>query len=65
MIADLLVGLGLVHDAAAGTWVAAAVATYPALTVLLAVRHLDEHVDRTALAGALTAVVGIALLPSW
>ncbi|MBO0678123.1 DMT family transporter [Mycolicibacterium sp. S2-37] len=62
MLAVLAINIGFGLDQAAGTMVVATSAAYPVITMLLALRHFDEHADRLALAGAGLTVAGVLAL---
>jgi drug/metabolite transporter (DMT)-like permease len=54
----LTLNLGLQAEHASGAIVAALSACYPVLTVVLALRHLHEHITRLQIIGALLSVCG-------
>lgn len=54
--------IGLAHDVTSGAIVATISSFYPILTVLLALRHFDEHVPAIQLGGALVSIAGVILL---
>lgn len=62
MLAVLAINIGYGLDQAAGTMVVSTSAAYPVITMVLALRHLDERADRVALAGAAATVAGVLML---
>lgn len=62
LVAALCFNIGFVYDATGGAIVATFSAFYPVLTVLLALRHFNESVNRIQLLGASASIVGIILL---
>lgn len=62
MLAVLAINVGFGLDQAAGTVVVATSAAYPVITMLLALRHFDEHADRVALLGAGVTIAGVLAL---
>ena len=56
--------IGLTQGAGSGAVVTTISATYPLLTVILALRHFRERVRPIALIGALVAVSGVVILSS-
>jgi len=62
MAAVLAINIGFGFDQAAGTMVVATSAAYPVITMLLALRHFDEHADTIAIVGAGVTVAGVLAL---
>jgi drug/metabolite transporter (DMT)-like permease len=62
MLAVLAINVGFGLDQAAGTMVVTTSAAYPVITMLLALRHFDEHADKVALAGAGVTIAGVLAL---
>lgn len=62
MFAVLAINFGYGLDQTAGTIVVATSATYPAITMILALRHFEEQTDRLKLAGAGLTVAGVIAL---
>lgn len=62
MLAVLAINIGFGLDQAAGTMVVATSAAYPVITMLLALRHFDEHANKLALVGAGVTVAGVLAL---
>jgi drug/metabolite transporter (DMT)-like permease len=62
MLAVLAINVGFGLDQAAGTMVVTTSAAYPVVTMLLALRHFDEHTDKLALVGAGVTVAGVLAL---
>jgi drug/metabolite transporter (DMT)-like permease len=60
MFAVLAINFGYGLDQAAGTIVVATSATYPVITMVLALRHFKEHTDARMLAGAALTVAGVS-----
>jgi len=62
LVAFLAVNAGLAYDAAAGSIIVTISSAYPAITILLALRHFKEHIEKLALLGAGLTVTGVVLL---
>ncbi|MDX2776136.1 DMT family transporter [Streptomyces caniscabiei] len=59
LVAALSFNIGFTYDAAGGAVVVALSAFYPVLTVILALRHFDEPVRKTQLAGVTASIIGV------
>ncbi len=62
MIGVIAINFGLSKDPSSGAVVAALSATYPLLTVFLALRHMKEEIQLVPLAGALVGIAGVVIL---
>lgn len=62
LIGMLALNLGLAKEGGSGAVVTAISSCCPAITMLLAFRHLDEKIALLPLAGALTTVLGVIVL---
>ncbi|MFC7675469.1 GRP family sugar transporter [Mycolicibacterium sp. GCM10028919] len=62
MLAVLAINVGFGLDQASGTLVVATSAAYPVITMLLALRHFEEHASKIALAGAGLSIAGVLAL---
>lgn len=62
LVAATCFNLGLSYDASSGAIVATMSSFYPILTVLLALRHFDEHVQPKQLIGVGLSILGIIVL---
>ncbi len=62
LTATLLLNVGFMHDRAAGSLVVALSATYPIVTICLALKHFKEDLSRTALFGASATVIGVVVM---
>lgn len=58
----LALNIGISEDTSSGALVAALSATYPIITVILALTHFKEHVKFVSLAGAALGVAGVVVL---
>lgn len=59
LVAALSFNIGFTYDTTGGAIVVALSAFYPVLTVLLALRHFDEHVRKIQLIGASASIIGV------
>ena len=59
LIAALSFNIGFTYDTTGGAVVVALSAFYPILTVILALRHFDEHVHKTQLVGVAASILGV------
>jgi drug/metabolite transporter (DMT)-like permease len=62
MVAVLAINYGYGLDQTAGTIVVATSATYPVITMMLALRHFDERTDKLKLTGAGLTLAGVVSL---
>ncbi len=62
MIGFLVFNFGIAHDVTSGAVVAALSATYPIITVFLALKHMKEAVQLMPLIGAFVGIAGVILL---
>ncbi|HSX33766.1 MAG TPA: DMT family transporter [Candidatus Saccharimonadales bacterium] len=62
LAATVLLNVGFVHDQTAGSLVVALTATYPIVTMSLALRHFKEDLSRSALLGAGATICGVVLM---
>jgi uncharacterized membrane protein len=60
--AYVMLNLGFSHDKAAGAITIAVSACYPALTMILAIRHFEEKMTLVPLLGAVATIAGVVLL---
>lgn len=59
LVAALSFNIGFTYDTTGGAIVVALSAFYPILTVILALRHFDEHIRRMQLVGAALSIIGV------
>lgn len=60
-LGGLAFNAGLGHETASGAIVSALSACYPAITIILALRHFDEQVKLLPLAGAALCILGVVV----
>ena len=60
---NIVFNVGLTDASGAGAVIVTTLsACYPALTIVLALRHLDEEVETIPLVGAFVAIIGVVTL---
>jgi len=62
VIAELAINVGYEHGQAAGTLIVAISSAYPAITILLALRHFKERISLWSALGVAATICGIAVL---
>lgn len=62
LVAALSFNIGFMYDTTGGAIVATFSAFYPVLTVLLALRHFKERINKTQFIGAAISICGVILL---
>lgn len=62
LMACLAINFGFQSGQAAGSLVVAVSATYPVVTLLFAIRHFREHMEKWAMAGAGATIAGVIAL---
>jgi drug/metabolite transporter (DMT)-like permease len=62
VLAGIAINIAFGFDDLGGALVVALSATYPAITMALALRHFDEKLDRRSLAGAAATILGVVVL---
>ena len=62
MVGLLMLNLGMAHFRDSGVVIVAISSCYPALTIFLALQHLDEKVPLVPLLGGMLGVVGVVVL---